>query len=119
MDAKLKRENKLIIFLCWAAYTAAYIGRLNLNAYIEPIRDQLGASKSELGLVSFLFLIRRRTACTRHTFKKIQYSLFGCGGACRLCACKPCNDAMPRRFGNEIHMAFKRCFSVDTVELGY
>ena len=55
MDAKLKRENKLIIFLCWAAYTAAYIGRLNLNAYIEPIRDQLGASKTELGLVSSFF----------------------------------------------------------------
>ena len=55
-DKKLKQQSNLIIFLCWAAYTAAYIGRLNFNAYIEPIRSQLGATKTELGLVSsFLF----------------------------------------------------------------
>lgn len=55
MNTATNRENRLIIFLSWAAYTAAYIGRLNLNAYIEPIRDQLGASKTELGLVSSFF----------------------------------------------------------------
>ena len=52
MDKKSKRAATLIIFLCWAAYTAAYIGRLNFNAYIEPIRDQIGAMKTELGLIS-------------------------------------------------------------------
>lgn len=55
MDKKSKRAATLIIFLCWAAYTAAYIGRLNFNAYIEPIRDQIGASKTEMGLVSSFF----------------------------------------------------------------
>ena len=55
MDKKSKRATTLIIFLCWAAYTAAYIGRLNFNAYIEPIRDQIGASKTEMGLVSSFF----------------------------------------------------------------
>ena len=54
-DKKLKQQSNLIIFLCWAAYTAAYIGRLNFNAYIEPIRSQLGATKTELGLVSSFF----------------------------------------------------------------
>jgi OPA family glycerol-3-phosphate transporter-like MFS transporter len=55
MGKSEKRASVLIIALCWAAYTVAYIGRLNLNAYIEPIRDQLGASKTELGLVSSFF----------------------------------------------------------------
>ncbi len=55
MDKKARQSSKLIIFLCWAAYTVAYLGRLNFNAYIEPIRDQLGASKTELGLVSSFF----------------------------------------------------------------
>ena len=55
MDKKAKRTWALVIFLCWAAYTAAYLGRLNFNAYIEPIRDRLGASKTELGLVSSFF----------------------------------------------------------------
>ena len=55
MDKKSKRAATLIIFLCWAAYTAAYIGRLNFNAYIEPIRDQIGAMKTEMGLVSSFF----------------------------------------------------------------
>ena len=55
----MKKENNKsansIIILCWLAYTVAYLGRLNLNAYIEPIRDQLGATKTELGLVSSFF----------------------------------------------------------------
>lgn len=55
MKKSTENENRLVIFLCWAAYTAAYLGRLNLNAYIEPIRDQLGATKTELGLVSSFF----------------------------------------------------------------
>ena len=57
MSVKNKREANKIIILCWAAYTVAYIGRLNLNAYIEPMRDQLGFSKTELGLISSFFFI--------------------------------------------------------------
>ncbi len=55
MTQKSNRSQTVIILLCWAAYTAAYIGRLNFNAYIEPIRDQLGATKTELGVVSSFF----------------------------------------------------------------
>ena len=43
------------MLLCWAAYTAAYIGRLNLNAFIEPLRTQLDATKTDMGLVSSFF----------------------------------------------------------------
>ena len=50
-----RRSQTVVILLCWAAYAAAYLGRLNFNAYIEPIRDQLGASKTELVLVSSCF----------------------------------------------------------------
>ena len=55
MDKKAKQSCALVIFLCWAAYTVAYLGRLNFNAYIEPIREQIGASKTEMGLVSSFF----------------------------------------------------------------
>ena len=56
-EKELKRNSNFIIILCWAAYTAAYIGRLNFNAYIEPIRTQLGSTKTQLGLVSSAFFI--------------------------------------------------------------
>ena len=55
MRRNAKYTSVLIIILCWTAYTVAYMGRLNLNAFIEPIRDQLGATKTELGLVSSFF----------------------------------------------------------------
>ena len=55
MKQKEERSAKVLIFLCWLAYAAAYVGRLNLNAYIEPIRTELGATKTELGLVSSFF----------------------------------------------------------------
>lgn len=55
MSKENKRTQTVVILLCWAAYTAAYIGRLNFNAFIEPIREQLGATKTELGLVSSFF----------------------------------------------------------------
>ena len=51
----MRKKSTLIILLSWAAYVAAYIGRLNFNAYLEPIRGQLGASKTEMGLISSFF----------------------------------------------------------------
>ena len=56
-EKEIKRNSNLIIILCWAAYTAAYLGRLNFNAYIEPLRTQLDSTKTELGLVSSAFFI--------------------------------------------------------------
>ena len=49
-----KKENK-IIFICWLAYTAAYIGRLNFSASIVAIVSDLGVEKSAAGLVSSFF----------------------------------------------------------------
>lgn len=49
-----KKENK-IIFICWLAYTAAYVGRLNFNASIVAIISDLGVTKAEAGLVSSFF----------------------------------------------------------------
>ena len=47
-------ENK-IIFICWLAYTAAYVGRLNFNASIVAIISDLGVTKADAGLVSSFF----------------------------------------------------------------
>lgn len=49
-----RKENK-IIFICWLAYTAAYIGRLNFNASIVAIISDLGVTKADAGLVSSFF----------------------------------------------------------------
>ncbi|MBQ2847035.1 MAG: MFS transporter [Clostridia bacterium] len=51
---KNKNENK-IIFICWLAYTAAYVGRLNFNASIVAIISDLGVTKADAGLVSSFF----------------------------------------------------------------
>ena len=55
INKKEKRQFNILIILCWASYVTAYAGRLNLNAYIEPMRAQLSVSKTELGLISSLF----------------------------------------------------------------
>ena len=56
MESKIqaKKENK-IIFICWLAYTAAYVGRLNFNASIVAIISDLGVTKADAGLVSSFF----------------------------------------------------------------
>ena len=49
-----RKEDK-IIFICWLAYTAAYVGRLNFNASIVAIISDLGVTKADAGLVSSFF----------------------------------------------------------------
>ena len=51
---KKNSENK-VIFICWLAYTAAYVGRLNFSASIVGIIADLGATKAQAGLVSSCF----------------------------------------------------------------
>ncbi len=52
---KLKNKESRIIFICWLAYTAAYIGRLNFSASNVAIIEALGATKPDAGLVSSFF----------------------------------------------------------------
>lgn len=49
-----KKENR-IIFICWLAYAAAYIGRLNYAASIVAVISEMGITKAEAGLVSSFF----------------------------------------------------------------
>ncbi len=49
------KKSNFIIFLCWAAYTAAYIARLNYNASMVEILSQLGTTKEAAGTVSSFF----------------------------------------------------------------
>ncbi len=49
-----KKSNFLII-LCWAAYTAAYVARLNYNASMVEILSQLNVTKESAGTVSSFF----------------------------------------------------------------
>ena len=49
-----KKENRMI-FICWLAYAAAYVGRLNYSASIVAIVADMGIAKSQAGLVSSFF----------------------------------------------------------------
>lgn len=49
------KKSNFLIFLCWAAYTAAYVARLNYNASMVEILSQLGTSKQTAGSVSSFF----------------------------------------------------------------
>ncbi len=49
------KKSNFLIFLCWAAYTSAYVARLNYNASMVEILAQLGATKEAAGTVSSFF----------------------------------------------------------------
>ena len=49
------KKSNLLIFLCWAAYTVAYVARLNYNASMVEILSQLGTTKEAAGTVSSFF----------------------------------------------------------------
>ena len=49
------KKSNFLIFLCWAAYTSAYIARLNYNASMVEILSQLGTTKEAAGTVSSFF----------------------------------------------------------------
>ncbi len=51
----VRKRDLRIIFICWLAYTAAYVGRLNYNASIVALISDLGVTKAEAGLVSSFF----------------------------------------------------------------
>ena len=51
------KKSDFLIFLCWTAYTSAYIARLNYNASMVEILSQLGTTKEQAGMVSSFFFL--------------------------------------------------------------
>ena len=49
------KKSNFLIFLCWAAYTSAYVARLNYHASMVEILSQLGTTKEAAGTVSSFF----------------------------------------------------------------
>jgi len=49
------KRAEFLIFLCWLAYTSAYIGRFNYNASMVDILSQLNVTKEAAGTVSSFF----------------------------------------------------------------
>lgn len=49
------KKSNLLIFLCWLAYTSAYVARLNYNASMVEILAQLDVTKEAAGTVSSFF----------------------------------------------------------------
>ncbi len=55
IDSLSNKKSNFLIFLCWAAYTFAYVARLNYNASMVEILSQLGTTKEAAGTVSSFF----------------------------------------------------------------
>ncbi len=49
------KKSNFLIFLCWAAYTSAYVSRLSYNASLVEIISQLNTTKQAAGTVSSFF----------------------------------------------------------------
>ncbi len=49
------RLSRLLFVMCWLAYAAAYVGRLNLSAAIATIVDADIMNKAEAGIISTVF----------------------------------------------------------------
>ncbi len=54
-DRLSNKKSNFLIFICWAAYTFAYVARLNYNASMVEILAQLGTTKEAAGTVSSFF----------------------------------------------------------------
>ena len=50
-----KKQQNLLIFMCWALYVSAYLGRYSYTANIVPIISAFGKTKTETGLISSMF----------------------------------------------------------------
>ena len=50
-----KRQSRLLIFMCWALYVSAYLGRYSYKSNILPISNFYKVSDTEIGLVSSFF----------------------------------------------------------------
>ncbi|MCR5149741.1 MAG: MFS transporter [Clostridiales bacterium] len=55
LKAEITKDEKIIMFICWLVYVAAYIGRLNYSATIVAIIADRGFSKAEAGLAYSFF----------------------------------------------------------------
>ncbi len=55
LNSLSNKKSNFLIFLCWAAYTAAYVGRLNYNASMVEILSQMDITKEAAGTVSSFF----------------------------------------------------------------
>lgn len=55
LNSLSNKKSNFLIFLCWAAYTVAYVGRLNYNASMVEILSQMGTTKEAAGAVSSFF----------------------------------------------------------------
>ncbi len=55
LNSLSNKKSNFLIILCWAAYTVAYVGRLNYNASMVEILSQMGTTKEAAGTVSSFF----------------------------------------------------------------
>ncbi|MBQ4052499.1 MAG: MFS transporter [Clostridia bacterium] len=49
------KQAGFLMFMCWLAYTTAYLGRLNYSASLIQIVEELGTTKAQAGLVASVF----------------------------------------------------------------
>lgn len=50
-----KKQSRMLIFMCWALYVSAYLGRYSYNSNILPISQFYKVSDTEVGLATSFF----------------------------------------------------------------
>lgn len=69
-----KKQSNKLIFLCWLAYTTAYLGRLNYSANLVCIVEEMGITKAEGGLVASCFFFAYCAGQLFHGFMNRLYN---------------------------------------------
>ena len=75
------RRATSLIFLCWMAYAASYVGKLSYNANISQFEANLGISHADAGMVSTFFFfaygagqVVNGILCKRYPIKPLIFS---------------------------------------------
>lgn len=68
------RAENFLIFLCFCAYAASYVGRMSYNANISQIEAGLGVSHSQSGLVTTFFFLAYGTGQLANAFFCKRYN---------------------------------------------
>lgn len=68
MELSDRKRSSLLILLCWAVYTCAYLGKYSYTANTLSVIADYGITKAEAGLASTLFFAAYGTFQIIHGF---------------------------------------------------
>ncbi len=68
------KQAGFLMFMCWIAYSTAYLGRLNYSASLIQIVEELGTTRAQAGLVASVFFFSYGAGQIIHGFLNKYYN---------------------------------------------